>query len=120
MLVPAYACELSHASHELRIQGFELTVEFLSLGIELQKEGPVSVSLQYGISQIIPFYVDYKDYLADSDGDSNSKPSGGIIGSIVNPNEQVAKDKSGSLERSASALLFRNGFATHLGIAVKF
>ena len=92
----------------------------LSLGIELQKEGPVSVSLQYGISQIIPFYVDYKDYLADSDGDSNSKPSGGIIGSIVNPNEQVAKDKSGSLERSASALLFRNGFATHLGIAVKF
>jgi hypothetical protein len=38
----------------------------------------------------------------------------------VNPNEQVAKDKSGSLERSASALLFRNGFATHLGIAVKF
>ena len=34
MLVPAYAGELSHAGHELRIQLFELTVEFLTLGIE--------------------------------------------------------------------------------------
>ncbi|WP_290762739.1 hypothetical protein [Fibrobacter sp. UBA4297] len=94
----------------------------LSLGFEFQKEGPLSLSLQYGISQIIPFYVDYKDYLADSDGDRSTpqKPSNGSSGSTAKSNQQVAKDKSGSLERSASALLFRNGFATHLGISVKF
>jgi len=94
----------------------------LSLGFELQKEGPVSLSLQYGISQIIPFYIDYKDYLADSDGDKSTpkQNQGGGKGSAANPNKQVAKDKSGSLERSASALLFRNGFATHLGVSVKF
>jgi len=94
----------------------------LTLGFELQKEGPVNFSLQYGISQIIPFYIDYKDYLADSDGNKNDPQQnpGGGKGSNEIPNKQVAKDKSGSLERSASALLFRNGFATHLGISVKF
>ena len=62
----------------------------LSLGGEIRKKGSVELSLDYGISQIIPFYLDY------------------------------TKSNSGSEKDDSSTGLFRNGFATHLSAGVKF
>ena len=93
----------------------------LSLECEIRKEGPVSLALVYGVSQIIPFYIDYKDYNSGPNGElipsqgGNPSPSGSGT-----PGDQGGKDKAGSLEGGLSDLLFRNGFATHLGISVRF
>ena len=93
----------------------------LSLECEIRKKGPVSLALVYGVSQIIPFYIDYKDQnsnkgvnAGDGTGPSQQHGSGPQSGT------QSDKDKAGSLEGGLSDLLFRNGFATHLGISVMF
>ena len=85
------------------------------------QKGPVSLALVYGVSQIIPFYIDYKDQnsnkgvnAGDGTGPSQQHGSGPQSGT------QSDKDKAGSLEGGLSDLLFRNGFATHLGISVMF
>jgi hypothetical protein len=93
----------------------------LSLECEIRKDGPISLALVYGVSQIIPFYIDYKDYNSGPNGElipsqsGNHSPSGSGT-----PGAQGGKDKAGSLEGGLSDLLFRNGFATHLGISVRF
>ncbi|WP_173475387.1 hypothetical protein [Fibrobacter succinogenes] len=93
----------------------------LSLECEIRKEGPVSLAFVYGISQIVPFYIDYKDQNSnkgvepgDGTGPSQQHGSGTQSGT------QGDKDKAGSLEGGLSDLLFRNGFATHLGLSIKF
>ena len=73
----------------------------LSLGFELRKKGSVEVSLDYGISQVIPFDIEHKDLNKESDGLQKSS-------------------QSSSKSNSISSLLFRNGFATHLGLNAKF
>ena len=91
----------------------------LSLECEIRKDGPVSLALVYGISQIIPFYIDYKDQNSNKNMEpGTSNPS--TPGSATPSKAQEDKDKAGSLEGGLSDLLFRNGFATHLGISVKF
>jgi len=96
----------------------------LSLGGEIRKNGPVSIALQYGISQIIPFYIDYRDYNANENKDeaSHDKPSNqsgsGNNGSQTSSTH--SEDKKGTLEKNVPKLLFRNGFATHLGVSVQF
>ncbi|WP_290763220.1 hypothetical protein [Fibrobacter sp. UBA4297] len=92
----------------------------LSLECEIRKEGAVNLALVYGVSQIIPFYIDYKDQnsnksAAAGDGTSPTQHHGSGT-----PGAQGDKDKAGSLEGGLSNLLFRNGFATHLGISVRF
>lgn len=82
----------------------------LTLNGKLQKNGCPRLSLDYGISQIIPFFIDYKDVNAKDGADApenTTKPD-------------ASKDKSGSLEKNAGALLFRNGFATRLGFTIQF
>ena len=93
----------------------------LSLECEIRKEGPVSLAFVYGISQIVPFYIDYKDQNSnkgvepgDGTGPSQQHGSGTQSGT------QGDKDKAGSLEGGLSDLLFRNGFTTHLGLSIKF
>ena len=91
----------------------------LSLECEIRKEGSVSLAFVYGISQIIPFYIDYKDQNSNKNMEpGTSNPS--TPGSATPSKAQGDKDKAGSLEGGLSDLLFRNGFATHLGISVKF
>ena len=101
----------------------------LSLGCAIHKKGNVTLSLDYGITQIIPFYIDYKDYNSNQaeepaqQGSKGGNKGSGKSGSKSSENTQTSnptKDRSGSLERSVSALLFRNGFATHLSVGVKF
>ena len=93
----------------------------LTLECEIRKDGPVSLALVYGISQIIPFYIDYKDQNSNKSADSGSGTgNSGQSGSGDTSSAQGAKDKAGSLEGGLSDLLFRNGFATHLGISIKF
>ena len=93
----------------------------ISLECEIRKDGPVSLALVYGISQIIPFYIDYKDQNSNKSADSGSGTgNSGQSGSGDTSSAQGAKDKAGSLEGGLSDLLFRNGFATHLGISIKF
>ena len=96
----------------------------LSLEGELRKDGPINVALVYGISQIIPFYIDYRDYNANENKNetSSEKSPGqsGRPGKDSGTSEIKSEDKSGTLEKDVSKLLFRNGFATHLGISVRF
>jgi hypothetical protein len=70
----------------------------LSLGIEYHKKGNVDWSVDYGISQIIPFYIDYKKSNASKKISGNNKTS----------------------DNNISSQLFRNGFATRLGMSVNF
>ena len=91
----------------------------LALECEIRKDGPVSLALVYGISQIIPFYIDYKDQNSNKSTDAGTPNPTSPSGSGT-PGAQGDKDKAGSLEGGLSDLLFRNGFATHLGISVKF
>ena len=102
----------------------------ISLGFEMSKKGRVEWSIDYGITQMIPFYIDYRDLNAKKSEDEKTSSGkneneSGKGSNSSNKNSQktdkdVSKNKSGSLERDASALLFRNGFATHLGVRVKF
>ena len=92
----------------------------LSLECEIRKNGPISLALVYGVSQIIPFYINYKDQNSNKstepgDGTGPSQQHGSSP-----TDSQGGKDKAGSLEGGLSDLLFRNGFATHLGISVRF
>ena len=73
----------------------------LSLGFEIRKKDRVELSLDYGISQVIPFYIDYKNINKANDG-------------LQESSEDKSKDKS------VSSMLFRNGFATRLGMSVRF
>lgn len=70
----------------------------LSLGIEYHKKGNVDWSVDYGISQIIPFYIDYKKSNASKKSNGNNKSS----------------------DNNISSQIFRNGFATRLGMNVIF
>ena len=91
----------------------------LSLECEIRRDGPISLALVYGVSQIIPFYIDYKDQNSNKSAEpgtsSPTSPSGNGT-----PKSQSSKDKTGSLDGGLSDLLFRNGFSTHLGISVRF
>ncbi|SIN83634.1 hypothetical protein [Fibrobacter sp. UWB11] len=91
----------------------------LTLECEVRKEGPVSLALVYGVSQIIPFYIDYKDQNSNKSAEPGTTTPSGQSGNSQ-PGTQAGKDKAGSLEGGLSDLLFRNGFATHLGISVRF
>ena len=73
----------------------------VSLGFEIRKKGRVELSLDYGISQVIPFDIEYKDLNKERDGSQES-------------------NRSSSKGESVSSLLFRNGFATRLGMNAKF
>ena len=73
----------------------------VSLGIGICKKGRVELSLDYGISQVIPFDIEHKDLNKESDGLQESS-------------------QSSSKGKSISSLLFRNGFATRLGMSVNF
>ncbi len=92
----------------------------LTLECEFRKEGPVSIALQYGISQLIPFYIDYKDYDANENKDGPAHSSSPGNPGTGDSGTQEVKDKAGSLDGRISDLIFRNGFATHLGISVRF
>lgn len=86
----------------------------ISIDGKFQKNSGLKLALNYGISQIIPFYFEYKnEKVAD-------KPNSDKSDNAENTKEpNASKDKSGSLEKIASAL-FRNGFSTHLGISISF
>ena len=84
------------------------------------KNSPVIFALEYGISQIIPFYIDYKDYNADKPGEGSGSQSGISLPGIGGQSSKKPKDKEGSLDGDISSLIFRNGFATHLGVSIRF
>ena len=95
----------------------------LSLGAELRREGPITVSLDYSVTQLIPVYSSYQEILPDdnpSDDSSNKKSGNGNSSSSKDsPEKQESQKKSGDLE-TEKGVAFRNGFATHLGITVRF
>jgi hypothetical protein len=84
------------------------------------KNSPVIFALEYGISQIIPFYIDYKDYNADKPGEGSGSQSRISLPGIGGHSSKKPKDKEGSLDGDISSLIFRNGFATHLGVSIRF
>ena len=95
----------------------------LSLGAELRREGPITVSLDYSVTQLVPVYSSYQEILPDdnpSDDSGNKKSGNGNSSSSKDsPEKQESKKKSGDLE-TEKGVAFRNGFATHLGITVRF
>lgn len=90
-----------------------------SLGLELRHEGSVTISLDYGLTQLIPVYTTYKEFLPDEnpiqDPDGNTSPDAGDPNAPKSPNQK----KSGDLSTKKGAA-FRNGFATHLKLSVGF
>lgn len=115
-LLFTYRSETAHFTRNLNIAGC-----FLSLGTELRRRGNANIALEYGVTQLIPFFVNYSETWPSDVGESEpgqSGPGGG--GSGQSNNEEPASDKrSGDLE-AESWDLFRNGFATHLGISIRF
>ena len=118
----------SNSYYESKVRKLNSVGNILSLGCRMHRKGTVNISLDYGITQIIPFYIDYRDLNANekqeeqqsSSTNNGSGGKGSNKGNSKKTEKEVSKDKSGALKRNASALLFRNGFATHLGVSVKF
>jgi len=118
--------------HEIYTRELKSAGGVASLGLELRREGRVSIALDYGIAQLIPVYISYKEFLPDDNASSDSgngnsgdgsgkggSGKGGSSGSKNSGDQQDSKKKSGDLETEKGAA-FRNGFATHLGITVRF
>lgn len=105
----------------------------LSLGAELRREGPITIALDYSITQLIPVFSSYKEFLPgenSNENDDNENSGSGKSGSgksgkgnSSNSNDssddQESQKKSGDLQ-TEKGVAFRNGFATHLGITVRF
>lgn len=111
-----YKSETDHFNRKLNIGGC-----LLSLGTELRRRGMANVSLDYGITQLIPFFVNYSETWPSDPGEGGSGQGGpGGGGSGEGTNEEPASDKrSGGLE-TENWELFRNGFAIHLGLSIRF
>ena len=112
--------------HEIYTRELKSAGGVASLGFELRREGRISIALDYGIAQLIPVYISYKEFLPDDKADPDIGNSGqggsgkgGSSGSKDSSEQQESKKKSGDLETEKGAA-FRNGFATHLGITVRF
>lgn len=114
--------------HEIYTRELKSAGGVASLGLELRREGRVSIALDYGIAQLIPVYISYKEFLPDDkanndSGNSNSGQGGSGKGNSSNSKDsdvqQESKKKSGDLETEKGAA-FRNGFATHLRLLLKF
>lgn len=109
-----------HKDHETYRRELISAGGILSLGTELRRDGDISIALEYGITQLIPVYSSYKEFLPDESGNGNDLPD---TGTISNPGESDATNiasqkKSGDLETKKGAA-FRNGFATHLRLLLK-
>ena len=100
----------------------------LSLGAELRREGPITIALDYSITQLIPVFSSYKEFLPgensnENDDNENSGSGKSGKGNSSNSNDssddQESQKKSGDLQ-TEKGVAFRNGFATHLGITVRF
>lgn len=114
-----------NVKHEIYTRILKSAGGIASLGLELRREGPITIALNYGIAQLIPVYTSYKEYLPDNKADPDIGNSGqggsgkgGSSGS-KDSSKQESQKKSGDLETEKGAA-FRNGFATHLGITVRF
>ena len=114
--------------HEIYTRELKSAGGVASLGLELRREGRVSIALDYGIAQLIPVYISYKEFLPDDkankdSGNSNSGQGGSGKGNSSKSKDsdvrQESKKKSGDLETEKGAA-FRNGFATHLRLLLKF
>lgn len=95
-----------------------------NLGIELKKEGPVSIALDYSVTQLLPLYLSYREIRPDehAEAESSSEGSSGKSsgkGSNKDTGTSSHKKTSGDVETKMAGA-FRNGFATHLGISVRF
>jgi hypothetical protein len=124
-VMTSHRYEYEKTLRKLNSIGSVLSVDFEINKVD--KNSPVIFALEYGFAQIIPFYIDYKDYNVDKPNESSTgnktpgKPSSGSSGSNNHEAETKApKDKAGSLDGNISSLIFRNGFATHLGISIRF
>ena len=111
-----YRSETDHFTRNLNIGGC-----LLSLGTELRRRGSANISLEYGVTQLIPFFVNYRETWPSAPGESEGGEGGqGGGGSGQATNEEPASDKrSGDLETGSWAI-FRNGFGTYLGISIRF
>lgn len=114
--------------HEIYTRELKSAGGIASLGLELRREGRVSIALDYGIAQLIPVYISYKEFLPDDNASSDSgngnsgkggSGKGSSSGSKNSSDQQDSKKKSGDLETEKGAA-FRNGFATHLAIKILF
>ena len=109
--------------HEIYTRELKSAGGVASLGLELRREGRVSIALDYGIAQLIPVYISYKEFLPDDKANENlgndDPGKGGSSDSKNSSEQQESKKKSGDLETEKGAA-FRNGFATHLGITIRF
>ena len=116
-----------NTQHEIYTRKLKSAGGIASLGLELRREGRISIALDYGIAQLIPVYISYKEFLpddtkADNNSEDNNSGNGGGKGNSSKSNDssqQESKKKSGDLETEKGAA-FRNGFATHLGIKILF
>lgn len=111
----SYRSETEHFTRNLNIAG-----SLLSLGMELRRRGSANIALEYGVTQLIPFFVNYRETWPSDVAEGEPGQGGQGGGSGQSTNEEPASDKrSGDLE-TQSWELFRNGFATHLGISIRF
>ena len=113
--------------HEIYRRELKSAGGILSLGAELRREGPITIALDYSVTQLVPVYSSYKEFLpGENNGTGNSgEGSASTPGGEGSPsgNESSSapeqEKKSGDLE-TEKGVAFRNGFATHLGITVRF
>jgi hypothetical protein len=111
--------------HEIYRRELKSAGGILSLGAELRREGPVTIVLDYSVTQLVPVYSSYKEFLP---GESNGTDDGNNPATTPGSDTPSGNDtpvapeqekKSGDLE-TEKGVAFRNGFATHLGITVRF
>jgi hypothetical protein len=111
--------------HEIYRRELKSAGGILSLGAELRREGPVTIALDYSVTQLVPVYSSYKEFLP---GESNGTDDGNNPATTPGSDTPSGNDtpvapeqekKSGDLE-TEKGVAFRNGFATHLGITVRF